>query len=136
MRKLAFCICKNKDTAQISSFVFASSIVLVQFLFLLNSKFQASSHLLWLNSLACVDVDGNHKDRFSRYGAHMILPLDKFLSIHKHLATLNKHLQMLVNCCVAVPSCGRLPSANHYHSHPTNHSRISAKIRNHLRPRI
>ena len=36
----------------ISAFVFATRIV--QFLFFINPKFQASSHLLWLHSLVCV----------------------------------------------------------------------------------
>ena len=55
MRKSAFCICENKDavTVQlISAFVFA--IRIVQFLYYLNPKFQASSHLLWLYSPVCV----------------------------------------------------------------------------------
>ena len=45
MRKPAFCICENKDADQlISAFVFAAWIV--QSLYFLNPKFQASSHLL------------------------------------------------------------------------------------------
>ena len=53
MRKPVFCICENKDADQlISAFVFA--IRIVQFLFYLSLKFQASSHLLWLYSLVCV----------------------------------------------------------------------------------
>ena len=55
MRKLDFCICKNKDADQlrgnaklISAFVFATRIVH------LNLKFQASSYLLWLYSPVCV----------------------------------------------------------------------------------
>ena len=57
MRKSTFYICENKDadqlrsnsTAQlISVFVFATRIV--QFLYLPNPKFQASSYLLWLYS--------------------------------------------------------------------------------------
>ena len=55
MRKPDFCICKNKAavTAQlISAFVFATRVV--QFLFFLNPKFQACSHLLWLHRLVCV----------------------------------------------------------------------------------
>ena len=59
MRKQAFCICENKDADQlrdnhklISAFVFATRIV--QSLYFLNQKFQASSHLLWLYSLVCV----------------------------------------------------------------------------------
>ena len=59
MRKPAFCICENKGAVQlavteklISAFVFATQIV--QSLFFLNPKFQASSHLRWLYSLVCV----------------------------------------------------------------------------------
>ena len=54
-------------TAQlISAFVFATQIV--QFLHFLNSKCQASSHLLWLYSLVCV---GNPKERFSQNEAQI-----------------------------------------------------------------
>ena len=52
MRKPAFCICENKDTKLISAVVFA--IRIVQSLFYLNLKFQASSHLLWLYNPVCV----------------------------------------------------------------------------------
>ena len=59
MRKLAICICENKAqisfavTAKlISAFVFATRIV--QSLYFLNPKFQASSHLVWLYSPVCV----------------------------------------------------------------------------------
>ena len=54
MRKPAFCICENKAlTAQlISAFDFPTGIV--QSLFYLNPKFQASSHRLWVYSLVCV----------------------------------------------------------------------------------
>ena len=59
VRKPAFCICENKDADQlrgsaklISAFVFATWIV--QSLYFLNTKFQASSHLVWLYSLVCV----------------------------------------------------------------------------------
>ena len=55
MREPAFCICENKDVHQlcgtaklISAFVFATWIV--QYLYLLNRKFKASSHLLCLYS--------------------------------------------------------------------------------------
>ena len=51
--------CKNKGADQLCSnctadqrLVFA--IMIVQSLFFLNPKFQASSHLLWLCSLVCV----------------------------------------------------------------------------------
>ena len=59
MRKPDFCICENKEqisfavTAKlISAFVFATRIV--QFLYFLNTKFEASGHFLWLYSLVCV----------------------------------------------------------------------------------
>ena len=57
VRKPAFFICENKDADQltaklISTFVFATRIV--QSLYFLNPKFQASSHLVWLYSLVCV----------------------------------------------------------------------------------
>ena len=45
MRKPTICICENKDADQlIRAFVF--TIQIVQFLYCLNPKFQASSHLL------------------------------------------------------------------------------------------
>ena len=53
----------------ISAFVFA--IRIVHFLFYLNTKFQASSHLLSLCSLICVDLIGNPEDRFSHNEAHL-----------------------------------------------------------------
>ena len=59
LRKPAFYICENKDADQlrgtgkmISAFVFATRIV--QSHYFLYTKFQASSHLLWLYSLVCV----------------------------------------------------------------------------------
>ena len=59
MRKPAFCICETKTqisfavTAKlISAFVFATRIV--QSLYFLNLKFQASSYPLWLHSAVCV----------------------------------------------------------------------------------
>ena len=59
MRKQAFCIRVNKGADQLRSnceadraFVFATRIV--QFLYILNPKFPASSHPLCLYSLVCV----------------------------------------------------------------------------------
>ena len=59
MRKPAFCICENKNADQLRgereadhAFVFATRIV--QSLYFLNTKFQASSHLVWSCSLVCV----------------------------------------------------------------------------------
>ena len=77
MRKTAFCICENKDTDQLRgnreadhAFVFATWIV--QSLFYLNPKFQASSYLLWLYSPVCVGPSRKPEDRFSQNEAHMI----------------------------------------------------------------
>ena len=53
----------------ISAFVFATWIV--QYLFFLNSKFQASSHLQWLHSLVCVRPGQNPHCWFSHDAAQM-----------------------------------------------------------------
>ena len=105
MRKSAVCICENKVadqmcgnctvvTAQlISAFVFASQIV--HPLYFLNLKFHASSHLLLLYSLVCVEpgqkpaiwlkyemkfFDMSHTLRF---GSHMVLWKSQ-ASLHAH----------------------------------------------------
>ena len=59
VRKPAFCICESKDADQLRSnreadqpFVFATRIV--QSLYFLNTKFQASSNPMWLYSPVCV----------------------------------------------------------------------------------
>ena len=59
MRKPAFCICENKDADQLRGNREADqrlcfAIRTIQFLYYLNPKFQASSHLLWLYSPVCV----------------------------------------------------------------------------------
>ena len=80
MRKPAFCICENKDADQlrvsfavteklISAFVFATRIV--QSLFFVNTKFPASSHLLWLYSLVCLGPGRKPQDRFSHNEAQI-----------------------------------------------------------------
>ena len=51
MKKADFCICENKDTVTAKLIcAFVSSTRLELFIYFLNSKFQASFHLLWLNS--------------------------------------------------------------------------------------
>ena len=54
MRKLDFCLCENKGavTAELIS-AFAFAVWIVQFLYFLNPKFQASGHLLCLYKSAC-----------------------------------------------------------------------------------
>ena len=76
MRKSALCICENKDADQLRSnfaadqrFVFATSIV--QSLSFLDPKFQACSHLRWLNSQVCVGPGRNPEDRFSSDEDHI-----------------------------------------------------------------
>ena len=75
VRKPMICICKTKTqisfavTAKlISAFVFATWIV--QCLFFLNTKFQATSHLQWLYSLVCVRPGQNPNCWFSHAWAH------------------------------------------------------------------
>ena len=64
MRKPDFCICENKDADQLRGNrkadqrlcfrYMVATIRMVQSLYYLNPKFQASSHFLWLYSLVCV----------------------------------------------------------------------------------
>ena len=53
----------------ISAFIFA--IRMVQSLYYLNPKFQASSHLLWCTARFVWDLVGNPEDRFSHNEAHL-----------------------------------------------------------------
>ena len=79
MRKPAFAHAKTKTqisfavTAKlISAFVFATQIV--QSLYFLNTKFPASSHLVWLYTAWFVwDLVGNPEDRFSHNEAHVVI---------------------------------------------------------------
>ena len=75
MRKPAFAYAKTKTqitfavTAKlICVFVFATQIV--QSLYFLNPKFQASSYLLWLYSPVCVGPGQKPEDRFSQNEGH------------------------------------------------------------------
>ena len=58
-RKPAFCICKNKDADQLRGNREADQHLCFRYLdsripLLLNPKFEAFSHLVWLYSLVCV----------------------------------------------------------------------------------
>ena len=65
-----FAYVKTKTQISISAFVFATRIV--QSLFFLNRKFQASSHLLWLYSQVCVGPGQTPpENRFSHNEAHL-----------------------------------------------------------------
>ena len=75
--KTSFCICKNKDADQlrgtaklISAFVFATQIV--QSLYYLNLKFQASSHLLLCYSPVCVGPGRKPRRPVRHNKAHII----------------------------------------------------------------
>ena len=81
MRKPAFCICENKDADQlavtaklISAFVFATLIV--QSLYFLNLKFQASGHLLWPYSLVCIGLGRKPRRPVFSQGLIGMLKLD------------------------------------------------------------
>ena len=51
MKKAVFCICENKDVVTVKLIsAFVSATRLERFIYFLNSKFQASFFLLWLNS--------------------------------------------------------------------------------------
>ena len=84
MRKPDFCICQNKDADQlrgysaklISAFVFATRIV--QSLYFLNPKFQASSHFLWLYRPVCVGPGRKpRRPVFSERGSNLLNKLQK-----------------------------------------------------------
>ena len=78
VRKPAFAYAKTKTqisfavTAKlISAFVFATRIV--QSLYFLNPKFQASSHLLWLYSAVCVGPGRKpRRPVFSQRGSYIV----------------------------------------------------------------
>ena len=87
MRKLAFCIWENKDADQLHGnrkadqrLVFTTYIV--QSLYFLNPKFQASSHLLWLYSPVCVGP-GRKPQRpvFSQRGSTSINMMMKIVGL-------------------------------------------------------
>ena len=74
MGKPTICIGENKGADQLRSkligaFVFATQIV--QFLFYLNPKFQASSHLLCLYGSVCVEPVRKPHCWFSHEAAHL-----------------------------------------------------------------
>ena len=99
-RKPDFCICKNKEADQlrgnrevtaklISAFVFA--IRILQFLYYLNPKFQASTHLLWLYSPVCVRPGRKpRRPVFSQRGS-----IDGLQSASAQSYKLTKHFQEL-----------------------------------------
>ena len=75
MRKPTLCLCENKDADQLRGNREADQRLcfryLVQYLFFLNTKFQASSHLQWLYSLVCFRPGQNPHCWFSHVAAHI-----------------------------------------------------------------
>ena len=76
MRKPTFCICENKDADQLRGNREADQRLcfryIVQSLYFLNPKFQASSHLLWLYSLVCVRPGRKPEYWFSHDAAQIL----------------------------------------------------------------
>ena len=83
MRKPDFCICENKDADQLAVTaklicVFVFAIRIVQSLYYLHPKFQASSHLLWLYSLVCVGPGRKpRRPVFSERGSYVVVWVDR-----------------------------------------------------------
>ena len=76
MRKPAICICENKDADQLRGNREADQRLCFRYidsksLYFLNTKFQASSHLLWLYSRFVSDLVGNPEDLFSQNEAKL-----------------------------------------------------------------
>ena len=67
--QISFAVTFTVTAKLISAFVFA--IRIVQSLYYLNPKFQASSHLLWLYSLVCVGQGLIPEHWFSHDAAHL-----------------------------------------------------------------
>ena len=83
----------------ISAFVFATLIV--QSLYFLNPKFQASSHLLWLYRPVCVRPGRKHRRQvFSQRGSFCILQTVETINIEsKNNVTMDR----MTLYCVPVP---------------------------------
>ena len=98
MRKPRFPYVKTKTqisfavTAKlISAFVFATWIV--QYLFFLNTKFPASSHLQWLYSLVSVRPDQNTNCWFSHAGAQLRIVGLKLCSFNFEKAQMSRDMK-------------------------------------------
>ena len=94
MRKLAFCICENKDADQLRcAFVFATTRI-VQSLYFLNPKFPASSHLLRLYSPVCVGPGRKPRRPVFHNEAHI-----KFVQTEKNE---NNAQTAHMSCCLSI----------------------------------
>ena len=87
----------------ISAFVFATLIV--QSLYFLNTKFQASSHLLWLYSLVCVGTGRKpRRPVFSQRGSYHLAHVHQ---IHLHIP-LNQVLYFFYRSVLMFYPCSTL----------------------------
>ena len=109
MRKPTFCICENKDADQlrvsaklISAFVFSTWIV--WYLYFLNSKFQASSHLQWVYSLVCVRTGQNPHCWSSHVVAHMTKYKRKKNILNMHFSCHN--IVCMMSCLTSTVNSG------------------------------
>ena len=115
VRKQTFCICENKDADQLRGNRKANQRLcfryIVQSLYFLNMKFQASSYLVWLYSLVCVGPGPNE--------AHIMLKF-KFLVNKSYFAfsSARRYIYEIVDfqnlswawgtdCCKCCPSLWR-----------------------------
>ena len=72
MRKPAFCIWEIKDADQLRGYREADQRLCFCYLYFLNLKFQASSHLLWPHSPVCVGPGWKpRKPVFSQRGPYV-----------------------------------------------------------------
>ena len=120
VRKPAFCIWKTKTqislviTAKlISAFVFATQIV--QSLYFLNLKFQASNHLLWLCSLVCVGPGRKpRRPVFSQRGSYRCRSLCRrqvsFTCKHFRQHQYCLYIQVSTSDAKSVTVCKAMPS--------------------------
>ena len=69
--QISFAVTAKVTAKLISIFVFGTWIV--QYLYFLNTKFQASSHFQWLYKLVCVRPGQNPHCWFSHVAAHLII---------------------------------------------------------------
>ena len=101
MRKPAFCVCENNGADQLCGspahraddqrLCFHCTYV-VQSLYFLNPKFQASSNLLWLYRLVCVRPGQIPEDRLSHGTAQIIFLVYLYPS---HFAIFRKEMKKL-----------------------------------------
>ena len=89
MTKPTICICENKDTDQLSSYIsaFVFATWIEQFLYFLNPNFPASSCLLCLYRQVCVEPVCKPHCLFSHDVAHLSSIIDMIKSWNKRLET-------------------------------------------------